>query len=524
MEDMGAYLMSLMSVHSSSRAQRIIQIGSSTSVLNANAALAADRADADRADAEAEGIANGAVASTVSGVDQVGSSTSVLNANAALAADRADADRADAEAEGTANGAVASGVWVVDCEERGASGDEGDVPGGTEVSNDVEDDVSEGDGHAKCHRGATRKEEHAAPSGEEVHAKRPRDATTLYLDQVWDRINNEYRERLPASPVVDVPDWQADPDLMGQWPLVPHDHVMDDVAANAEDEAALPSKPNVVWIHESRIRRKAPVEADLANVEVAAAHGAAVAVEGEVPSALEDGDAATANGAAVVVEGEVPRAEQDDVAPTANGAVKAVEGEVPSANEDGQSAPANGEEDAADGAAAEADGVAAAVEGEPADGAAAEANGVAAAVEGESADEGGEPEPPATLNAWHSALMEKKPRLFRMRTSEQTAAFGQWYSDEATVLSSLPTSAWPNPLHRHGGKSYTITIKSCKVTVRLSGMFYVKNAKQLNSPLVLAEEIHADKYGGVTVSWHRRGVLRTWTLVRILCGKKDGLR
>ena len=448
----------------------------------------------------------------------------MLNANAALAADRADADRADAEVEGTANGAVASGIWVVDCEERGASGDEGDVPGGTEASNDVEDDVSEGDGHAKCHRGATRKEEHAAPSGEEVHAKRPRDATTLYLDQVWDRINNEYRERLPASPVVDVPDWQADPDLMGQWPLVPHDHVMDDVAANAEDEAALPSKPNVVWIHESRIRRKAPVEADLANVEVAAAHGAAVAVEGEVPSALEDGDAATANGAAVVVEGEVPRAEQDDVAPTANGAVKAVEGEVPSANEDGQSAPANGEEDAADGAAAEADGVAAAVEGEPADGAAAEANGVAAAVEGESADEGGEPEPPATLNAWHSALMEKKPRLFRMRTSEQTAAFGQWYSDEATVLSSLPTSAWPNPLHRHGGKSYTITIKSCKVTVRLSGMFYVKNAKQLNSPLVLAEEIHADKYGGVTVSWHRRGVLRTWTLVRILCGKKDGLR
>ena len=462
MEDMGAYLMSLMSVHSSSRAQRIIQIGSSTSVLNANAALAADRADA---------------------------------------------DRADAEVEGTANGAVASGIWVVDCEERGASGDEGDVPGGTEASNDVEDDVSEGDGHAKCHRGATRKEEHAAPSGEEVHAKRPRDATTLYLDQVWDRINNEYRERLPASPVVDVPDWQADPDLMGQWPLVPHDHVMDDVAANAEDEAALPSKPNVVWIHESRIRRKAPVEADLANVEVAAAHGAAVAVEGEVPSALEDGDAATANGAAVVVEGEVPRAEQDDVAPTANGAVKAVEGEVPSANEDGQSAPANGEEDAADGAAAEADGVAAAVEGEP-------------------ADEGGEPslEPPATLNAWHSALMEKKPRLFRMRTSEQTAAFGQWYSDEAAVLSSLPTSAWPNPLHRHGGKSYTITIKSCKVTVRLSGMFYVKNAKQLNLPLVLAEEIHADKYGGVTVSWHRRGVLRTWTLVRILCGKKDGLR
>ena len=150
MEDMGAYLMSLMSVRSSAHAQRIIQVGSSTSVLNANAALAADRA--------------------------------------------ADADRADAEAEGTANGAVASSVSVVDCEESGAevvevaadcalaasvSGDEGDVPDGTEASNDVEDDVSEGDVPAKCHRGATRKEEHAAPSGEEVHAKRPRDATTL---------------------------------------------------------------------------------------------------------------------------------------------------------------------------------------------------------------------------------------------------------------------------------------------------------------------------------------------------------
>ena len=67
------------------------------------------------------------------------------------------------------------------------SGDEGDVPDGTPASNDedeprVEDQVSEGDASANGHRGATRKGEHAAPSGEEVNAKRAPDATPVILD------------------------------------------------------------------------------------------------------------------------------------------------------------------------------------------------------------------------------------------------------------------------------------------------------------------------------------------------------
>ena len=158
MDDTGTYLMSLMSVRSTAHAQRLIQVGSSTSVLNANAALAARRAaQADRADAEAEGIANGAVTSSVSGVGCSESGTQV--------------------AEDAANCAVSASV----------SGDQDAVPDGTPASNDedesrVEDQVSEGDASANGHRGATRKGEHAAPSGEEVNAKRAPDATPVILD------------------------------------------------------------------------------------------------------------------------------------------------------------------------------------------------------------------------------------------------------------------------------------------------------------------------------------------------------
>jgi hypothetical protein len=119
-----------------------------------------------------------------------------------------------------------------------------------------------------------------------------------------------------------------------------------------------------------------------------------------------------------------------------------------------------------------------------------------------------------------AALTLARPELFSKSTLEEISLLGEWYEANKQVLSELPRSAFPCPLHHHGSKCYTLILSSAKVTIRLNtGTFYIKPVE----PWCAEWGCARDKTGGVTMTWRKCGSNMAWMIARLCAGEEDGL-
>jgi hypothetical protein len=119
-----------------------------------------------------------------------------------------------------------------------------------------------------------------------------------------------------------------------------------------------------------------------------------------------------------------------------------------------------------------------------------------------------------------AALTLARPELFSKSTPEEISLLGEWYVAHQQVLSELPRSAFPCPLHHHGAKSYTLILSCARVTVRLdTATFYIKPVEPWSAEWGCV----LDKANGLTMGWRKFGPAMAWMLVRLCAGEEDGL-